>query len=278
MQNTAPSRILITGGASGLGRALAEAFHAEGHRVCIADLNEQRGQDTLRVLGDEGDTAIYCRLDVRQAPQFQAVLEHLSNRWGGVDILINNAGVASGGPFDWLEDDDWRYVMDINFGGVLNGCRTYVPIARRQGGGCIINIASMAGLLNPPGMANYNVSKAAVVSLSETLAVELAPHNIKVLCVCPSFFRTNLAESMRTPDAATEEALAGLMENSSELAATDVANAILTAWKTGATYVLPHERANQAWEQKRRAPEDWLEANRPLADNIARKARRKTGQ
>jgi NAD(P)-dependent dehydrogenase (short-subunit alcohol dehydrogenase family) len=278
MSDTAPCRILITGGASGLGRALAEAFHAEGHRVCIADLNEQRGQDTLRALDDEGDTAIYCRLDVRQAPQFQAVLEHLCNRWGGVDILINNAGVASGGPFDWLEDDDWRYVMDINFGGVLNGCRTYVPIARRQGQGCIINIASMAGLLHPPGMANYNVSKAAVVSLSDTLAVELAPHNIRVLCVCPSFFRTNLAESMRTPDAATEEALAGLMETSSELAAADVAASILAAWKSGATYVLPHARANQAWEHKRQSPEAYLEATRPLADSIARKARRKTGQ
>jgi hypothetical protein len=99
-----------------------------------------------------------------------------------------------------------------------------------------------------------------------------------VLCVCPSFFMTNLGESMRTPDAGTEDTLTALMENSSDKTAADVAADVIRSWESAGVYVLPHEKATLAWEQKRQAPEAYLEATRPLADSIARKARRKTGQ
>lgn len=274
MQTLSP-RVLITGAASGLGRALAIRFAAGGCRVCVADIHAERAQETLALLDKTAGEGFFERLDVTQPDAFEKARIACTDVWGGTDIIINNAGVASGGPFDWLSEADWDYVMDINFKGVLRGCRAFVPDFKAQGHGHIVNIASMAGLLNPPGMSNYNVSKAAVISLSETLATELAPFKIGVTCVCPSFFKTNLTESMRTPDKATETSLSKLMESCPDITADVIADQVYEAVQNKTFLVMPHDKAQQAWELKCRDLDAYQQSNLKIAQHMATRAEKR---
>ena len=273
-QSPTTNRVFITGAASGLGRELALRFARDGYRVCVADIHEERGQSVLQELSAFGQDAFFFKCDVSRDEDLAAAVQAMESRWGGTDVLINNAGVAGGGPFDWLSLDDWHWMMNINFMGVLRGCHFFVPAMKAQGHGHIINIASMAGLLNPPGMSNYNVAKAAVVSLSETLAPELHPFNIGVTCVCPSFFRTNLGESLRTPDQSTLGTLNKLVENSSDITAADIANMIFQGMEDGTFLVIPHEKAKLAWQHKCGNLDDHLKAQRILAEQLRQRAKR----
>ena len=273
MDGSDSKRVLITGGASGLGKALAMKYAAERHQVAIVDLNDERGAETLEQLLNHGMDAFYQQCDVREAHSVQRAVAAVQQRWGGIDIMINNAGVAAGGPFDWVSSDDWEWVMDINFFGVLRGCQAAVPAMKQQGGGHLVNIASMAGLLNPPGMSNYNVSKAAVISLSETLVAELEPHGIGVTCVCPSFFKTNLGESMRSPDKTTAAKLDKLVAGSNELSADDIASLIYAAVDSKTFLLMPHVKARAAWDYKCQSLERHLEAQRKLAQQIKEQAK-----
>ncbi len=269
-------RVLITGAASGLGRAMAIRFAQAGARVCVADVNAERAQETLAAIEKTPGEGFFQRLDVTSPVDFEKARIACADIWGGTDILINNAGVASGGPFDWLGEDDWDYVMNINFKGVLRGCQAFVPSFKEQGHGHLVNIASMAGLLNPPGMSNYNVSKAAVVSLSESLAVELAPHKIGVTCVCPSFFRTNLAESMRTPDKSTGVSLARLMDSSSDITAEEIADQVFHAVMSKQFLVMPHAKAKEAYAFKCRDLDGYQQSSLKIAESVATRAERRT--
>lgn len=255
---------------------MALRFARAGCRVCIADINAERAQETLALIDDTPGEAFFETLDVTVATDFDKARVACEDVWGGTDILINNAGVASGGPFDWLSDADWDYVMNINFRGVLRGCQTFVPVFKAQGHGHLVNIASMAGLLNPPGMSNYNVSKAAVVSLSESLAVELAPHKIGVTCVCPSFFRTNLAESMRTPDKSTEVSLARLMDSSSDITADDIADQVYHAVMNKQFLLMPHEKAREAFAFKCRDLDAYQQSSLKVAESVMIRAQKRT--
>lgn len=273
MDRSASKRVLITGGASGLGKALALKYAAENHHVAIVDLNNERGTETLAQIEQHGVDAFYQHCDVRKLDSAQQAVSAVQKRWGGIDIMINNAGVAAGGPFDWISSEDWEWVMDINFFGVLRGCQAAVPVMKSQGSGHLVNIASMAGLLNPPGMSNYNVSKAAVISLSETLVAELEPHGIGVTCVCPSFFKTNLGESMRSPDQTTASKLDKLVEGSSDLSADDIANMIYTAVEENQFLMMPHEKARVAWEYKCHSLEQHIKAQLKLAQQVKEQAK-----
>ena len=269
------NRVLVTGGASGLGREIAVRFAREGYRVCIADLNEARAQETIALIDDTPGEAFFEKCDVTNPQDWARTLVAMEDVWAGTDILVNNAGVASGGPFNWLSEQDWHWVMGINFYGVLYGCQAFVPQMIERKSGYIVNIASMAGVINPPGMSNYNVSKAAVISLSETLAVELKPHGIGVTCVCPSFFKTNLGESLRTPDAGTQAAMNKLMDSSSELSAGDIADVIFRGVMAEEFMVMPHEKARQAAEFKARDLKGHMGMMEGLAQQVLERARRK---
>lgn len=267
-------RAFITGAASGLGRELALRFANAGYRVCVADIHDARGADVVKEVQALGVDSFFVRCDVSRYEDLVNAAAEMTKHWGGTDVLINNAGVAGGGPFDWLSMGDWQWMMDINFNGVLRGCHAFVPGMKSQGNGYIINIASMAGLLNPPGMSNYNVAKAAVVSLSETLQPELKPHNIGVSCVCPSFFKTNLGESLRTPDANTEKNMTKLLENS-DLSAAQIADIIFTGMEKREFLIIPHDKARQAWDAKRANLDQHLEAQLILANQVRDRAKRK---
>ncbi len=199
-------RIFITGGASGLGKALALRYAREGWRVCIGDIHAGRGAETLTELKNMGIQAHFAACDVTQEADLEKAAAWLLQHWGGVDVVVNNAGVATGGDFARTPLTDWEWVLNINLLGVVRGCRVFTPILAKQGGGQLINIASAAGLVHMPFMSSYNTAKAAVVTLSETLSLELTEQNIAVSVVCPYFFRTNLTESLRATDTGTAAA------------------------------------------------------------------------
>jgi len=252
---TSPARVLITGAGSGLGRAMALAWARRGARVIVADIARERGEETVTLCQSVGASDVcFITLDVTREADFAGALDWVKTHWDGLDIVVNNAGVAGGGSFEGISEDDWLWMLNINLLGVVRGCRVFTPLFKQQKQGQFVNIASMAGLLNPPAMSNYNVAKAGVVSLSETLAAELSPWNIRTLAVCPSYFQTNLSESLRTHDPITRVVLGKLLA-SSEITAEDIAEGILAAVSTGESLYLPHNRARQAWLEKIRNPE-----------------------
>jgi NAD(P)-dependent dehydrogenase (short-subunit alcohol dehydrogenase family) len=170
-------------------------------------------------------------------------------RWGGLDILVNNAGVAGGGRIDVAGLDEWEWITEINLFGVVRGCRAFVPMLKRQRSGHVVNVASLAGLVHPAGMASYNAVKAAVVALTETLGHELAPYDVHASVVCPSYFRTNLMASLRGADEALGEIVTQLVETS-PFTADDIAGAVLAGIDAGAEIILPDPAARAAWELK----------------------------
>lgn len=232
----------------GLGRALAQRYARAGYQVCIGDVDDARGAQTAAELG-----ALYLRCDVTQEADLTRVAEELERRWGGVDIVVNNAGVATAGKIEQASLADWQWVLDINLLGVVRGCRVFTPLFKRQGSGYFVNIASAAGLLNVPFMSSYNVSKAGVIALSETIQTELADDDIGVSVVCPSFFKTNLANGMRTDDAKLR-ALTGKLLERGQLSAEDVADFIFRAVAARTFYVLPHKTDERIWWVKRALP------------------------
>lgn len=247
-------RIFITGGASGLGRALAERFARAGWRVCIADLNDARGAETLTSLRSKGAAAAeYLHCDVTREDDLLAAARKLEELWDGVDVVVNNAGVAQAGAIDEVSIDDWRWIIDINLLGVVRGCKVFTPMFKKQRSGYFVNVASMAGLLDAPMMSSYNATKAAVVSLSETLQNELADAGIHVSVVCPAFFKTNLSESLRTPDPGMRVKLDKLL-NRSNITAEDVADKVFQAVERKTFYVLTHPQAEYTWILKKLLP------------------------
>jgi len=259
------TRVLITGAASGLGRALALVFAKRGARIAVADIHTERAAETVGLCLQAGAAeAHFLYLDVGVEGDFLDAAEWVSRHWGGLDILVNNAGVAGGGSFDGISEADWHWMLNINLLGVVRGCRVFTPLFKQQEHGWLVNIASMAGLLNPPGMASYNVAKAGVVALSETLAAELSPWNIHTLVVCPSFFPTHLNESLRTHDEGMKIALPRLLGNH-ELSADDIAAGIVSALDRGDSQYLPHPKAVEAWKVKCSDPEKHAAALRAQA-------------
>ncbi|MDE9366673.1 SDR family NAD(P)-dependent oxidoreductase [Luteipulveratus sp. YIM 133132] len=198
-ESYAGKRAIVTGGTSGFGQALVEQLVADGATVLAIDVHEQAAEGALPA------GVLYRRLDVRDEEGWDELRNWVEATWGGLDLLINNAGIAVGGRIDVTSLDDWDRIVEINLMGVVKGIRAFVPMMKEQGSGHIVSTASLAGLVHAPGMAAYNVVKAGVVALSETLRYELAPWNIDVSVICPSFFRTNLAESLGGKDVEMEE-------------------------------------------------------------------------
>lgn len=272
----APRRVIITGAASGLGLALAEQWARRGWNVLLTDRDGEGAQRAAtRLAADAGRAptaadAVAERLttggkelpepriaaltlDVTDADDWAAALEWVTERWGGVDVVVNNAGVATGGRMDQTSMDDWRWVIDINLLGVVQGCRTFIPLLKEQGAGHIVNTASLAGLLTPPAMSSYNVVKAGVIALSETLRFELAPYGVNTTVACPNFFRTNLAGSMRSPDPAMDGLVDKLVSGSSTSAET-IAEQIVWGVDEGKFLVLTDRDGKIAWAVKRFLP------------------------
>jgi NAD(P)-dependent dehydrogenase (short-subunit alcohol dehydrogenase family) len=190
-------RILITGATSGSGEALAVLFGRHGWRVAVTGRNRERVALSAKKVRAAGGQVLEIELEVTRYEDFERAARHVAEAWGGLDILVNNAGVTGGSS---IEDDSielWHRMIDINTFGVVHGCKAFAPILRESGGGHIVNVASVAAFVSAPEMASYNVSKAAVLSLSETLDAELAPHHIDVTVACPGVLQSALGAEGR---------------------------------------------------------------------------------
>ncbi|MCP5206206.1 MAG: SDR family oxidoreductase [Hahellaceae bacterium] len=248
-------RVFITGGASGLGKEMALLFARKGYRVCIGDVNPERGFEAEAELSRVAPQALYLHCDVTKLADLESVRDTLIEKWGGVDIVVNNAGV--GGTAGWLEDvslEDWEWVIDINLLGVVRGCRAFTPLFKKQKSGYFVNVASVAGLMNAPMMSNYNVTKAAVISLSETLRVELEPYGIYTSVVCPAFFPTNLTENLRSTVGGVHSQVNKLMKRSG-VTALQVAQAVAEAVEKKEFWVVTHRLERNMWKFKRLWPD-----------------------
>lgn len=173
------SNAVITGAASGFGRALALTLAKRGGwKILIADIHHAGMEETLAMVRKAGGDGEIFHCDVSKAENVKSMADYVFSKWSKIDLLINNAGVVSCGFTDDISLEDWHWCVDINFWGMLYGCHSFIPRMKTQGGGHIINVASSAGLFSLMEMGPYNVSKAAVISLSETLRQELAASNI----------------------------------------------------------------------------------------------------
>ncbi|MEO6226810.1 MAG: SDR family oxidoreductase, partial [Thermomonas sp.] len=242
-----------TGGASGLGQALALQYATQGWRVLIGDLDLGRCADTLRQLRAVSPASEAVACDVTLEADMHAAAKWLQQHWGGVDVVINNAGVAQMGGIADASEADWQWIVDINLLGVARGCRVFTRMLRTQGGGQLVNIASMAGLVHMPQAAAYNATKAAVVALSETLQLELQADKIRVTVVCPAFFRTALAQNMRASDPQLEAMTKRLVERA-RIGPEEIARQVFEGVQRGDTHILTHPEARRAWLWKRVLP------------------------
>lgn len=240
----AGNRALVTGGVSGLGLELVKLLAADGAKVLVADQHEQAPAGVLP------DGVDYRMLDVRSDEDWDAARNWVESSWGGLDLLVNNAGVAAGGRIDVSSMDDWKWIVDINLLGVVRGCRTFTPMMKEAKAGQIVNTASLAGLVHAPAMASYNVCKAGVVALSETLRHELAPWHIDLSVICPSFFRTGLAASLQGKDVEMEESAVHLI-NDAPRSAQQVAAIAYDGMKARDFIILTDQDGKVAYSAKR---------------------------
>ncbi|HSY21289.1 MAG TPA: SDR family NAD(P)-dependent oxidoreductase [Polyangiaceae bacterium] len=191
---------VVTGAASGIGRAMAARFARAGMRLVLADIEEEPLGLVRDELASEGGSVTAVRTDVANADEVTALARRTYEAFGAAHLLCNNAGVGAGGLAWEISLADWQWCMGVNFWGVVHGIRAFVPGMIAQGLGHVVNTASLAGLVDGPGMAPYFASKHAVVSLSETLHHDLAiaaGGRVNVSVVCPSWVKTGIAESAR---------------------------------------------------------------------------------
>lgn len=264
-------RAVVTGGAGGLGRAFCLELAARGAQIVVADIDEAGAAQTVGLVERAGGTAVATRCDVSKLDQVEALATLADERFGGCDVVVNNAGVAVGGAVGAIPIADWEWIMGINLWGVIYGCHVFVPRFKQQGRGHVINVASAAGLLSAGEMGPYNVTKAGVVALSETLASELRTHGVGVTVLCPTFFRTNISNSSRTTAApGTREMVEKLMDKA-KIQADGVARFALDAADRDDLYAVPHADGQWMWRLKRLVPERYYRTIVPKLMGTLRK-------
>lgn len=237
---------VVTGGASGIGRAMALALAREGARVVVADVDARGMDDVVREIGARGGEAVAVRTDVSDRAQVEALATHAFEVFGGVHVLCNNAGVVTHGGLEAATHRDWQWVLGVNLWGVIHGLEAFVPrMIAQKAPGHIVNTASMAGLIATRGLGVYNTSKYAVVGLSETLAKDLKPHRIGVSVLCPMGVETqiraagrNRPESLRNEQEVAAEPVELIGRT---LAPETVAEMVMAAIREDRLYVITHD-------------------------------------
>jgi NADP-dependent 3-hydroxy acid dehydrogenase YdfG len=244
-------RAFITGAGAGLGLELAKALAADGWALGLFDRNVERLASVEGEFAAAKIAALAYPGDVTQPDELTVAVNSFAATHDGLDVMINNAGVAVAGTLMEAAPEDWRWIIETNVMGVVHGCRAALPHLQRNGSGLIINVSSAAAFASAPGMAPYNATKAAVLSLTETLAAELRGSGTRVCVAMPTYFETGLLETFRGPSEARAAALASM--KASRQSASDVAAEILRRAGRGELYVLPGE-ARWYWRFKRWLP------------------------
>jgi NAD(P)-dependent dehydrogenase (short-subunit alcohol dehydrogenase family) len=248
---------VITGGASGIGRAVADRAAAEGMKIVLGDIEEGPLKEAVDELTGAGAEALGVVTDVADLASVQALRDGALDRFGAVHLVHNNAGIGLGGPIWEVREEDWRWIIGVNLWGVIHGVATFTPLLLEQGEGHIVNTASIAGLIAAPFLGPYNATKQAVVALSETLFKDLQAvgATVGVSVLCPGFVQTRIAESERNrPDWAPERdvdgaaALRGVVQNmvAGGIAPAGVADRVIDAVRTNTFYILTHPELDVA--------------------------------
>ncbi len=262
---------VVTGGASGIGRAVAEAAAAAGMKVVLADIEETALKEADAALGATGAEVLSVVTDVSVGSSVEDLRDRALERFGAVHLVHNNAGVAVGGPLWTVSEPDWTWVLGVNLWGVIHGIRTFVPVLLEQAEGHVVNTASLAGLTSPGMLGPYNVTKHAVVTMSETLYRDLDAigSRVGVSVLCPGFVRTGIADSDRNrPDwapaavAPPAEALQGVVRDlvAGGIDPAGVAEKVLDAVRANRFYILTHDDTPAMVETRMR---DILEGRNP---------------
>lgn len=260
-------KVLITGAGSGLGRALADRYARAGCAVGVADRNFERAQEALDALGGSGHLAF--AVDVGDDASFDRFANEVRQAWGVPDIVVNNAGIASGGSLIETTMAEWREVIEINLLGVVRGCRAFLPGMLEARRGYVLNIASFAALAGAPHIMSYGVAKSGVYTLSEQLRAELHGTGVGVSVACPAFFQTNLLQNWRGSE--RMRAAAGRLMQHSRDSIDSVADRIFAGAEAGRFLILPTRDEPMRWRMKRWFPNLYF---RQLMKLIAERARR----
>jgi NAD(P)-dependent dehydrogenase (short-subunit alcohol dehydrogenase family) len=248
---------IVTGAASGLGRAIAVELGRRRWCVALADVNTAGSEETLRLVRQAGGDGSVEELDVRHIEEWQALRDRLKARWDNLDLLVNNAGVAGSGCVGEYSIENWRWIIDVNLWNGINGCHTFVDwLKANPQGAHIFNTCSLAAIVSAPTMAAYNVTKAGMLALSETLYSELMPYHVGVTAICPAVFRTNLLDSARWCRE-EERTLFQRGFEQAKMTAEDVAKAAMRAMDRKQLYVVVPFESRIHWYLKRVAP-TWL--------------------
>lgn len=250
---------VVTGAASGIGRSFSLELARRGTAVVCADMNLRGAQETMKHIEKLGGRAYAVACDVGQAEQVEKLARESEDLLGHpVTLVINNAGVGMGGKFEEHSLEDWQWCMNVNLWGVIHGCHYFVPGFRKQGRGATINVASAASYTAAPEMSAYNVTKAGVRALSETLYAELKKDNIKVNVLCPTLVPTNIIKDGRIPARYSKLANAAISKYS--MTTSDaVAKLTLHRLDRGKLYTTPQADAKLFWMMKRAVPNLYAE-------------------
>jgi NAD(P)-dependent dehydrogenase (short-subunit alcohol dehydrogenase family) len=248
------TRAVITGAGSGLGRALATALAARGATVVVSDVRAHAAEDTAEAIRVAGGRAFALACDVTKVDDVARLAAEATRLAGDVDLLVNNAGIGAAGRIGDGTLDTWQRTIDVNLWGVVYGCHHFVPRMRERGRGHVLNVASAAALGAPPSMGAYNVTKSAVLALSETLAAEASSYGVGVTVLCPGFFRTNILEGSVGVLSEEQRRYIESEMTRSRHDADDVARFAIAAVEAGKLYAVPHAEIRWLWRAKRIAP------------------------
>ena len=269
---------VVTGGASGIGKAVAAKAAGEGMKLVIADIEEGALKDAERELAGGGADVLAVQCDVAEGDSVRALRDRALDRFGAVHLVHNNAGVGLGGPIWEIPESDWRWILGVNLWGVVHGIAAFLPLLVAQGEGHVVNTASIAGLTSAPFLGPYNATKQAVVAISETLYKDLQAAGVTgvgVSVLCPGFVQTRIAESDRNrPAWAPDREVEGAPEMRAAIQAlvdtgiptVAVADAVLDAVRNDTFYILTHPELDEA---VRTRFEDILGRRPPSATIIA---------
>lgn len=253
MDKFSGKRIFITGAGSGLGRALSLAYAKSGWKVGVAEIDPARARETCDLVRQAGGEPSEIICDVSRVENIENAAGKIEEMWGGVDIVINNAGISCGGFMEDIPLEKWEWVMGINLMSVVYGCRTFIPMLKKQESGHIVNVASYFGFFPPAESAPYNMTKAGVISISETLRTELSPYGIGVSVVMPSFFKTRLMDQLYMTDAKQVNKVKTLFDKA-KFTPEQVAQITINAIQKNRLHVLPQIDAKALWVMKRISP------------------------
>jgi NADP-dependent 3-hydroxy acid dehydrogenase YdfG len=251
-ENFPAKRAFITGAASGLGKALCHELARDGWTIAISDINDEQLAVTHNEIQQLGGKVISFHLDVSNREEYKIVVDKFLKDIGGLDVLINNAGVGDGGNFEEYSLDNWEWMVRVNQLSVVYGCHMFIPTFKKQKSGHIINVASLAAISCAPQMGAYNMTKAAVVAISETLYGELMDFNIKVSCVQPSYFKTNIANQVRGGERIKK--VTQYLVDRSGFHAKEIAEEILVRAGKKELYIILPKVARKLWLYKRLFP------------------------